>query len=108
MSTIKIMQNWDSELRQIKAGGRKIILNACINGGVRVSEATVNRIAREAKGQEEESEKHFRDTGEVKGMDHGTSRKGKCGRMSKLTEQVKEVYREIISAPESLLERRGD
>ena len=69
----KIMQNWDLERRQINTGGRKIILKACIKGGVRVSEATVDRIAREAKGQEEESEKHFLDTGEVKGMDHGAS-----------------------------------
>ena len=72
----KIMQNWDSERRQIKAGARKIILKAYVKGGVRVSEATVKRIAREAKGQEEESEKHFLDNGEVKGMDHGASRKG--------------------------------
>ena len=72
-------------------------MKACIKGDVRVFEATVNRIAREAEGQEEESEKHFLDTGEVKGMNHGTSRKGKCGRMDKLTEQVKQVYREIIS-----------
>ena len=36
----KIMQNWDSERRQIKVGGRKIILKACIKGGVRVSEVT--------------------------------------------------------------------
>ena len=93
----KIMQNWDSKLRQIKEGGRKKILEACVNGGVRVSEATVKRIAREAKCQEEESEKHFLNTGEVKGMDHSASRKGKRGRISKLTEQVKEVYREIIS-----------
>ena len=50
----KIMQNWDSERRQIKVGGRKIILKACIKGGVRVSEVTVKRIAREAKRQEEE------------------------------------------------------
>ena len=31
-------------------------------------------------------------------MDHGESRKGKCDRMSKLTEQDKEVYQEIISS----------
>ena len=30
----KVMQNWNSELRQIKAGGRKKILQACIKGGV--------------------------------------------------------------------------
>ena len=91
----KIMQNWDSKLRQIKEGGRKKILKACINGGVRVCETTIKNIAREAKLQEQESAKLFIDTGEVKGMDHGASRKGKCGRKSKLTEQVKEVYREI-------------
>ena len=46
-----------------------------------VSEATFNRTARQAKGQEEESEKHFMDTGEVKGMDHGASRKGKWSKV---------------------------
>ena len=55
----KIMQNWDSERRQIKVGGRKIILKACIKGGVRVAESTVNRIAREAKRQKDETEKIF-------------------------------------------------
>ena len=93
----KVMQNWDSEKRQIKIGGKKIILKACIKGGVRVSESTINRIAREARLQEDESEKHFLETGEVRGMDHGAARKGKCGRISKLTEEVKTVYREIIS-----------
>ena len=34
----KSMQNWDSELCQIKLGGRKIIMKACIKGGVRVCE----------------------------------------------------------------------
>jgi hypothetical protein len=36
----------------LKPGGRKIILKACIKGGVRVSESTVKRITREAKSQE--------------------------------------------------------
>ncbi len=49
----KIMQNWDFERRQIKVGGRRIILKGCIKGGVRVSEVTVNRIAGEAKRQED-------------------------------------------------------
>ena len=48
----KIMQNWDSKRREIKVGGRRIILKACIKGGVRVSEVTIKRIAREAKRQE--------------------------------------------------------
>ena len=51
----KIMQNWDSKRREIKVGGRRIILKACIKGGVRVSEVTIKRIAREAKRQEDES-----------------------------------------------------
>ena len=67
----KIMQNWDSEKRQIKAGGWKKIIQACVKGGKRVGESTINRIAREANLQEEESEKHFMRTGEFKGMDHG-------------------------------------
>ena len=93
----KIMQNWDSEKRQIKVGGREKIIKACIKGGVRVAATTVKRIAREAKRQEEESENHFLNTGEFKGMDHSACRKGKRGRISKLTEPVKEVYRDIIS-----------
>ena len=28
----KIMQNWDSEKRQIKVGGREKIIKACIKG----------------------------------------------------------------------------
>ena len=93
----KVMQNWNSELRQIKAGGRIKILKACVKGGVRVCERTINNIAREAKLQEEESERHFLKTGKFKGMDLGACRVGKCGRKSKLTDPVKEVYREIVS-----------
>ena len=47
--------------------------------------------------QEEESERHFLKTGKFKGMDLGACRVGKCGRKSKLTDPVKEVYREIVS-----------
>jgi succinyl-CoA synthetase beta subunit len=36
----KVMQNWDSEKRQIKVGGREKIIKACIKGGVRVAAAT--------------------------------------------------------------------
>ena len=67
----KVMQNWNSELRQIKAGGRKKILQACIKGGVRVCEGTIKSIAREAKLQEEESERYFLKTGEFKGINIG-------------------------------------
>ena len=93
----KIMQNWNSELKQIKVGGRKKIIQACVEGGVRVCESTINRVAREAKLQEEESERHFQKTGKFKGMNLGACREGKCGRKSKLTDEVKEAYREIVS-----------
>ena len=93
----KVMQNWNSELRQIKAGGRKKILQACIKGGVRVCEGTIRNVAREAKLQEEESERHFLKTGKFKGINLGSCREGKCGRKSKLTDEVKEAYREIVS-----------
>ena len=93
----KVMQSWNSELRQIKAGGRKKILQACIKGGVRVCEGTIRNIAREAKLQEEESERHFLKTGKFKGINLGSCREGKCGRKSKLTDEVKEAYREIVS-----------
>ena len=65
----KIMQNWDSEKRQIKSGRRKVILAACKNAGVQICEWTMNNIAREAKRQEDESEAYFWKTGQVKGMD---------------------------------------
>jgi hypothetical protein len=93
----KIMQNWNSELKQIKVGGRKKIIQACVEGGVRVCESTINRVAREAKLQEEESERHFQKTGKFKGMNLGACREGKCGKKSKLTDEVKEAYREIVS-----------
>jgi transposase len=49
-------------------------------GGIRVSERTVKYIAAEAKLQEDEPEKYYLETGEVMGMDHGSARKGNCGR----------------------------
>ena len=70
----KIMQNWNSELKQIKVGGRKKIRQACIKGGVRVCESTINKVAREAKLQEEESERHFLKTGKFKVINLGSCR----------------------------------
>ena len=84
----KIMQNWDSQRRQIKEGGRKKVIEACVQGGVRIAVSTTKRFAQEAKLQEEESESHFLKTGEFKGMDFSACRKGNCGRASKLTLQI--------------------
>ena len=68
----KIMQNWDSEKRQIKSGRRKIVLVACKKaGGVQNCEWTMKNIAREAKRQKDESEAHFIKTGQVKGKGYG-------------------------------------
>ena len=61
----KIMQNWDSEKRQIKSGARKVILAACKNAGVQICEWTMKNIAREAKRQEDESEAYFLKTGSL-------------------------------------------
>jgi hypothetical protein len=70
----KIMQNWDSEKRQIKSGRRKIVLAACKYAGIQIRESTMKNIAREAKRQEDESEAYFIKTVQVKGMDHGSNR----------------------------------
>jgi hypothetical protein len=59
----KIMQNWDSEKRQIKSGRRKIVLAACKNAGIQICESTMKNIARQAKRQEDESEAYFIKTG---------------------------------------------
>ena len=47
----KIMQNWDSQRRQIKEGGRKKVIEACVQGGVRIAVSTIKRFAQEAKLQ---------------------------------------------------------
>jgi len=49
------------------------------------------------KAQELASDQIFEETGEVAGLDFTSNRVGKCGRLSQLTDAVKEVYREIIS-----------
>jgi hypothetical protein len=49
------------------------------------------------KAQKEHAEKVFQETGEVTGMDFSGNRKGSgCGTPDKLTEEVKEAYREIV------------
>ena len=45
----KIMQNWDSEKRQIKSGRRKIVLAACKKAGIQICEWTMSNIQIEAK-----------------------------------------------------------
>ena len=94
----KIKQFWDYEKAQIKHGGMKQIRKACKASGIPISQRTVNRIAAEMKAQEIESDQIFEETGEIAGLDFTSNRVGKCGRLSQLTDAVKEVYREIISS----------
>ena len=85
------------ELARIIDGGIKEIRKSCKASGVPISERTVKRIAAEMKAQELASDQIFEETGEVAGLDFTSNRVGKCGRLSQLTDAVKEVYREIIS-----------
>ncbi len=93
----KIMANWDSEKNRIKHGKIYEIQKLCAKSGIRVSKGSVMRLAGEMKAQEEHAEKVFQETGEVTGMDFSGNRKGSgCGTPDKLTEEVKEAYREIV------------
>ena len=64
--------------------------------GMPCSDKTVRRIASEMKLQEQKNDEVFAETGQVGGLDFTHNKKGKCGRPSKLTEEVKEAYRTII------------
>ena len=66
----RIMLSWDSELRQIKSGGRKKVIKACVKGGARACESTILTESQE-KRQKEESEKRFPSAGELRRMDRG-------------------------------------
>ena len=93
----KIKQFWDYDKARIIDGGIKEIRKSCKASGVPISERTVKRIAAEMKAQELASDQIFEETGEVAGLDFTSNRVGKCGRLSQLTDAVKEVYREIIN-----------
>ena len=93
----KIKQFWNYEKARIIDGGIKEIRKSCKASGIPISRATVCRIAAEMKAQELASDQFFEETGEVAGLDFTSNRVGKCGRLSQLTDAVKEVYREIIS-----------
>jgi len=93
----KIKQFWDYEKAQIKHGGMKQIHKSCKASGISICQRTINRISAELKAQELASDQIFEETGEVAGLDFTSNRVGKCGRLSQLTDAVKEVYREIIS-----------
>jgi len=93
----KIKQFWDYDKARIIDGGIKEIRKSCKASGIPISRATVCRIAAEMKAQELASDQIFEETGEVAGLDFTSNRVGKCGRLSQLTDAVKEVYREIIS-----------
>jgi hypothetical protein len=69
----------------------------CAASGVTCGKTGVKDISREMKLQEEFNNTLYVETGQVSGLDFSPNRKGKCGRLSKLTDAVKENYRSIIS-----------
>ena len=93
-SKIKIF--WDYENKKIKHGKVFEIRKLCAQSGVPCSGITVKRIAGEMKLQEQKNDEVFAENGQVSGLDFTPNRKGNCGRISKLTEEVKEAYRNII------------
>ena len=92
----KIKQFWNYEKKQIMHGKVLEIRKLSAESGVPCSERTVKRIAGEMKLQEQMNYEVYAETGQVGGLDFTPNKKGKCGRISKLTEVVKEAYRTII------------
>jgi hypothetical protein len=91
----KIKQFWDYEKKQIKHGKIFEIRKLSAQSGVPCSDRTVKRLAGEMKLQEQKNDEVFAETGQVGGLDFTHNKKGKCGRPSKLTEEVKEAYRSL-------------
>ena len=87
----KIKQFWNYDKKQIMHGKVFEIRKLSAQSGVPCSAITVKRIAGEMKLQEQVNDLIFAETGQVSGLDFTPNKKGKCGRISKLTEEVKEV-----------------
>ena len=93
----KTLASWDSEKHRAKHGKTYEVQKLCAKCGVRVSKGSIMHLAGEVKAQEGHAEKVFQEAGEVTGMDFSPSRRGSgCGAPDKLTEEVKEAYREIV------------
>ena len=86
----KIKKFWSFEKKQIKHGKIFEIRKLSAQSGVPCSDRTVKRIAGEMKLQEQKNDEVFAETGQVSGLDFTPNKKEKCGRPSKLTEEVKE------------------
>ena len=93
---MNIKRFWNYETKQINHGKVKDIMKLCAASGVTCGKTVVKDISREMKLQEEFNNTLFVETGQVSGLDFSPNRKGKCGRLSKLTDAVKENYRSII------------
>ena len=73
------------------------IINASGASGVTCCKATVKRIAQEMRNQEHLNDLVFQKTGRVSGVSFSPNKKGKVGRITKLTAEVKEAYRTVVT-----------
>ena len=89
-------KNWNYEQNQFKHRGRSLTLKECEMYGVRLSEQSLKRYAAEMKAQEAFSKKEWKDNGRMAGHDFSLNRKGRCGRPTLLTDELKDSYRKII------------
>ena len=63
---------------------------------MRLSEITLKRYAAEMKAQEAFAKKEWNENCRVAGQDFSVNRKGRCGRPSMLTNELKDSHRKII------------
>ena len=84
-----VKQFWSYEKKQVQCGKTTEIRKLSAQSGVPCSKGTVMRIAGEMNLQEQVNDTVFDETGQVGGLDFTPSKKGKCGRISKLTAIVK-------------------
>ena len=87
-------KNWSYEQNPFKHKGRSLTLKECEMYGVRLSEQSLKRYAAGMKAQEAFSK--WKDNGRMAGHDFSPNRKGRCGRPTLLTDELKDLYRKII------------
>ena len=94
---LKIKDFWNKDKNQIQHGAIVKIINECAASGVTCCKTTIKSIAQEMRNQQHLNDLVFQETGQVSGISFSPNKKGKVGRITKLTAEVKEAYRAIVT-----------
>ena len=91
-----IKKCWSYDLNQFKHKGRLLTRKDCLEYGAQLSEVCIKKYAQEMKAQEAFAKSEWKRNRRVACQNFSANRKGRRGRPSLLTNELKESYRKTI------------